>query len=113
MDGSTNAREGCFCKSKSGKQDDKIGHQGLHHGRSDPHTDVLIFYANGTQDIHMVSNASVSRLNDFLWDPNFMLLSMRSLLMMVGPKTHMVDLDVGKMFYNFRLSLVMGCSSSR
>ena len=26
---------------------------------------------------------------------------------MVGPKTHMVDLDVGEMFYNFRLSLLL------
>ena len=36
-----------------------------------------------------------------------MLLSMGSLIMMVGPYTYMVDLDVGEMFYNFRLSLVL------
>ena len=27
--------------------------------------------------------------------------------MLVGPQTHMVDLDVGDMFYNFQLSLVL------
>ena len=33
--------------------------------------------------------------------------SMVCLLMMVGPKMHMVDIDVGEMSYNFQLSLVM------
>ena len=33
--------------------------------------------------------------------------TMGSFLMMVGPETHMVNLDVGGKFYNFRLSLVL------
>ena len=43
----------------------------------------------------MVFEATVSGFNGSLWYPKFMLPSMGSLLMMVGPKTHMVDLDVG------------------
>ena len=58
-------------------------------------------------DICMLFDATVSVPNDYLWNPNFMLTSMGSFLMMVGPETHMVDLDVGEMFYNFRLSLVL------
>ena len=33
--------------------------------------------------------------------------SMGSLIMMVGPEMHIVDLDVGEMFYNFRISSVL------
>ena len=36
-----------------------------------------------------------------------MLLSMESLLMVVCPNTHVVDLNVGEMFNNFRLYSVM------
>ena len=43
MDEATEAREVSFCKSKGGQQDEQIGHQGLHHRRSDPQTDVLLF----------------------------------------------------------------------
>ena len=32
---------------------------------------------------------------------------MGSLIMMLGMKTHMVDIDVGEMFYNIRLYLVL------
>ena len=46
----------------------------------------------------MVFDTTVSRINDYLWDPNFMLLSMGTLLMMVVKEMHMVDLDVGDMF---------------
>ena len=61
----------------------------------------------GTDDIHMVFDANLSRLNNSLWDPNFLLPSMVSLLVVVGLETHMVDLDVGLMFYNFQLSLML------
>ena len=56
---------------------------------------------NGTDNICMVFDATASRLNGSLWAPNFMLSSIGSLLMMVVPETHMDDLDVGEMFYNF------------
>ena len=52
-------------------------------------------------DIRMVFDETVSGLNDFLWYPNFMLPSMGSLLMMVGPEMHMVNLDVGEFFIRF------------
>ena len=55
----------------------------------------------GTYDIRMVFDATLSGLNNYLWDPNFMLPSMGSLLMIVGPETYMVDLDFGEMFYKF------------
>ena len=54
-----------------------------------------------TEDICMVLDTTVSRLNDYLWATNFMLPPMDILLMMVGPNTHMINLDVGEMFYNF------------
>ena len=60
-----------------------------------------------TYDIRMVFDATLSELKNYLWDPNFMLPSLNSLLMMVGSETHMMDLDVGEMFYNFRFSLVL------
>ena len=61
----------------------------------------------GTNDIRIVFDASVRGLNDYLGDPNFMLPSMGSLIMMMGPETYMVNLDVGWMFTNFRLSSVL------
>ena len=61
----------------------------------------------GIDDIRMMFDATVSVLNGSLWAPNFMLPSMGSFIMMVGPETHMVDLDIGEMFYNFRLSSLM------
>ena len=48
-----------------------------------------------TDDIHMVFDATVIRLNNSLWDPNFVLTSMGSFPMVVGLDTHMADLDVG------------------
>ena len=48
----------------------------------------------------MVFDTTVSRINDSLWDPKFMLLSVGSLLMIVGLEMHMVNLDVGEIFYN-------------
>ena len=54
-----------------------------------------------TEVICMVFDATISGLNNSLWYPNFLFPSMGSLLVILGPKTHMVDLDVGEMFYNF------------
>ena len=66
------------------------------------------FYVTmGTDDTRMVFDATVIGLNDSMWDTNFMLPSIGSFLMMVGPETHMVDIYVGEMFYNFRLSSVL------
>ena len=44
--------------------------------------------------------------NKALLAPNFMLPVLGSLLIMVVPETHMVDLDMGYMFYSFRTYLV-------
>ena len=46
----------------------------------------------------MVFDTTVSRINDYLWDPNFMLPPSGNLLMRVIKEMHMVDLDVGDMF---------------
>ena len=46
-------------------------------------------------------------LKDYMWAPNLMLPSMGTLLMMMDPETHMVDLEFGGIFYNFRLSSVL------
>ena len=59
--------------------------------------------SKGTEYIRMVFDATVIRFNNYLWASNFMLLSMVSLLMMVGPKIHMVNLDVEGMFHIFRI----------
>ena len=67
----------------------------------------LFYLSKGTDDIRMVFDTTVSVLNDSLRDPNFMLLSMGSLLMMLGPEMHMVDLNVGETFYNFQISSVL------
>ena len=61
----------------------------------------LFYVTKAIKYIHMVFDATVRNLNDFLWGLEFMLPPMGSLLIMVGPKTHMVDLDSGEMFYNF------------
>ena len=61
----------------------------------------------GTEDIGMVFDATLSGLNHSIWGPNFMFPSMGSLIFMVGPKLHMFNLDVGEMFYNFQLFLVL------
>ena len=57
-----------------------------------------------TEDIRMVFYATVSILNYSLWDPNLVFPSMGSLLILVGPEMHMVDLDVRGGVYNFKLS---------
>ena len=43
----------------------------------------------------MVSDATLSGINDYLRAPNFIFPPMGSLLMMVGPKNHMFNLDAG------------------
>ena len=55
----------------------------------------------------MVFDATVSGLNNTLWDPNFILPSMGIFLMMVGLETHMDNLYAGGIFYNFQLSSVL------
>ena len=54
-----------------------------------------------TEDIRMVFYVTVSGLNKYLRFPNFMSPSICSLLMMMGPQTHMVDLDSGEIFTTF------------
>ena len=44
----------------------------------------------GTEDISIFSNVTISRLNNSLWAPDFMLPSMGSFLMLVGPQMHML-----------------------
>ena len=56
----------------------------------------------------MVFDATVGELNEYLWEPNFMIPVVASFFMMVGPETHMVDLDAGEIFYKFRRSSVLG-----
>ena len=55
----------------------------------------------------MVFDATLSGLNEYFWVPNFIIPVVASLFMMVGPKTRMVDLDAGDMFFNFRISSVL------
>ena len=55
----------------------------------------------------MVFDATVSGINNGLWEPNFMIPVVAILFMVVGPETHMVYLDAGDMFYNFRRSSVL------
>ena len=55
----------------------------------------------------MVFDATISGIKNPLWDTRFLLRSMGSLIMIVGPNAHMVELDVGEIFDNFRLYLVL------
>ena len=55
----------------------------------------FFYVTKGTDDIRMVFDATLSGLNNSLWDTNSMLPSMGSLVMMVGPETHMINMDVG------------------
>ena len=65
---------------------------------------TYFFYVpKGAEDIHMVFDEIISGLNNYLWDPKFMVSSMGSLLVIMGLETHMVYLDSGEVFYNFRL----------
>ena len=62
--------------------------------------DLAYFFAvpKLTEDIRMVFDTEVRGLNEALWYPNFIILVVESIIVMVGPNTHMVDLDVGEMF---------------
>ena len=60
-----------------------------------------------TDDMCMVFDATVSGKKDSLCDPNLILPSMGIMLMTVDLEAHMVDLDVGEIFHNFRLSSVL------
>ena len=51
--------------------------------------------AKGTEDILMVFEVTVGVINDSLWDTNFMIAVTGSLFIMMVPKMHMVDLNVG------------------
>jgi hypothetical protein len=57
----------------------------------------------GIGDIRIVYNGSVSGLNDVLWVPRFMLLSVQSHLRAVESGTFMADVDIGEMFLNCML----------
>ena len=48
------------------------------------------------------------KLNDSFWYPNFILPVMGSFLVVVVPETYMVDLEVGYVFYNFRIFFYVG-----
>ena len=67
----------------------------------------FFYVPNVEDDIHMVFDTTVSGINDFLWAKNFILQSIGCLLMIVDVETHMVDLEFGEMFYNFRLSSLL------
>ena len=67
----------------------------------------LFSMPKGTDDIHMMFDETVIVINNYMWDPNFLLPSMVSLLMMVGLETHMENIDAGGIFYNFQLSSVL------
>ena len=60
-----------------------------------------------TYYILMVFDATVIRLNNSMWAPKSMLPSMGRFIIMVGPETHMVNIDVGEKFYNFRISSLL------
>ena len=95
MDESPDVRERSFCKPKGVQQDEQIGCQGLHQGRIVLALTSFFSVPKGTNDTLMVFDSTISGINDSLWDPNFMLPPTVSLLTMVGPETHMVDLYVG------------------
>ena len=67
----------------------------------------FFYMTKGKDDIRMLFDATVSGLKHSLWFPSFILPSMRSFLMMLVTEKHMVDLDVGEIFYNFWISLVL------
>jgi hypothetical protein len=54
----------------------------------------------GDDAIRMVYEGSVSGLNDAMWVPRFVLLTINTHLRAVEEQTYMADLDVGEMFLN-------------
>ena len=63
----------------------------------------LLSVLKGTYNIPMVFNVTIRGLNNLLWDTNFMFPLMGSLLMIFVTNIHMVNLDVGEIFYIIRL----------
>ena len=61
----------------------------------------FFYVPKGTYDIRMVFDENLCGLNDNMWDPNFMLPPVGNFIMMLGPETNMVGLDIGEMFYKF------------
>jgi hypothetical protein len=57
----------------------------------------------GDDDIRLVYDGSVSRLNLTIWVPRFFLPTIRTHLRAVDENTYMADVDIGEMFLNFIL----------
>jgi hypothetical protein len=59
----------------------------------------------GSDDIHMVYDATKSGLNSAPWVPSFTLPTVETLLDLLSSSSWMADLDMGEMFLNFPLDL--------
>jgi hypothetical protein len=59
--------------------------------------------AKGSSNIHMVYDASKCGLNEKIWAPNFMLLTIDTTLRHVDESSWFGDIDLGGMFLNFPL----------
>lgn len=57
----------------------------------------------GDGDVRVVFDGTKSKLNEALWVPPFMLPTIASLLRCVEPGTWILDIDIGKMFYNYAM----------
>jgi hypothetical protein len=57
----------------------------------------------GEDDIRMVYDGSIGGLNDAMWVPRFVLLTVNAHLRAVEQGTYMGDLDLGECFLNFLL----------
>ena len=71
-----------------------------------PVKSLIRFFAvpKGMNDIRMVHDSTASGFNDSVWVPSFDLPTVETLLQGTGPKSWMVDLDIGDMFLNFMLA---------
>ena len=85
MDEAPEARERSVSKPKGGQQYQKISFQVYITEGVILILKSLFYLSKGTDDIRMVFDTTVSVLNDSLRDLNFMLPSMGSFLMMLGP----------------------------
>jgi hypothetical protein len=57
----------------------------------------------GENDIGVVYNGTVSRLNDSLWCPNFYVPTARNASELLSFKSWMSDMDFSEFFYNFHI----------
>jgi hypothetical protein len=57
----------------------------------------------GDDDIRLVYDGFVSRLNLSIWVPRFFLPTLQTHLRAVDKDTYMANVDIGKMFLNFIL----------